>query len=114
MSQPNRRHGERVIFERGFKTAMMGIDGTWRRDCTMHDMSETGAKLSVEAGALAGLDISEFFLLLTSSGGVNRRCEKAWVNGNEIGAKFSVKSPVPAKNRRSVSTSQSAGRSVEK
>ena len=25
----------------------MGIDGTWRRDCTMEDVSEGGAKLVV-------------------------------------------------------------------
>jgi hypothetical protein len=42
-----RRKGERVIFERGIAAHMMGIDGTWRRDCTMEDISETGAKLTI-------------------------------------------------------------------
>ena len=36
-----RRKGERVTFERGFPAHMMGIDGTWRRDCTLEDVSET-------------------------------------------------------------------------
>ena len=34
-----RRKGERVTFERGIDAHMMGIDGTWRRDCTMEDVS---------------------------------------------------------------------------
>jgi hypothetical protein len=66
---------------------MMGIGGTWRRDCIMHDASEDGAKLTVQ-GSLKGLEFNEFFLLLTSSGGVHRLCETAWINGNQIGAKF--------------------------
>src|SRR4030095_11986188 len=43
-----RRRGERVVFERGIPAHMMAIDGTWRRDCIMEDVSETGAKLTVE------------------------------------------------------------------
>ena len=43
-----RQRGERVVFERGFTAQMMGIDGTWRRDCLVEDISETGAKLTVE------------------------------------------------------------------
>ena len=69
-----RRKGERVIFERGISAHMMGIDGTWRRDCTMEDISETGAKLTVE-GSVEGLHLKEFFLLLSSTGLAYRRCE---------------------------------------
>ena len=35
-----RRKGERVTFERGFGAHMMGIDGTWRRDCIMEDVGD--------------------------------------------------------------------------
>ena len=66
---------------------MMGIDGTWRRDCTMEDVSETGAKLTVE-GSVEGLHLKEFFLLLSSTGLAYRRCELAWVNGDQIGVNF--------------------------
>ena len=66
---------------------MMGIDGTWRRDCTMEDISETGAKLTVE-GSIEGLHLKEFFLLLSSTGLAYRRCELAWVNGDQIGVNF--------------------------
>ena len=82
-----RRRGERITFERGFNALMMGIDGTWRRDCTMEDISETGAKLVVE-GSMEGLNLKEFFLLLSSTGLAYRRCELAWVNGNQIGVNF--------------------------
>jgi len=82
-----RRRGERVIFERGFPAHMMAIDGTWRRSCTMEDVSETGAKLTVE-GSVQGLHLKEFFLLLSSTGLAYRRCELAWVNGDQIGVSF--------------------------
>ncbi len=82
--QPRR---ERVTFERGFGAHMMGIDGTWRRECIMEDVSETGAKLTVE-GSVEGLHLKEFFLLLSSTGLAYRRCELAWVNGDQIGVNF--------------------------
>jgi PilZ domain-containing protein len=82
-----RRTGERVIFERGFSAHMMGIDGTWRRECIMEDVSETGAKLTVE-GSVEGLHLKEFFLLLSSTGLAYRRCELSWVNGDQIGVNF--------------------------
>ena len=66
---------------------MMGIDGTWRRECTMEDISETGAKLTVE-GSVEGLHLKEFFLLLSSTGLAYRRCELSWVNGDQIGVNF--------------------------
>jgi len=82
-----RRKGERVTFERGIAAHMMGIDGTWRRDCTMEDISEVGAKLTV-VGAVDGLHLQEFFLLLSSTGLAYRRCELTWVNGDQIGVSF--------------------------
>jgi hypothetical protein len=85
-----------VVFQRGYSTYIMGVDGTWRRDCIMHDVSETGSKLTVE-GSLQGLVIKEFLLLLTSSGSAYRRCETVWINGNQIGAKFVSGSAVPEK-----------------
>ena len=87
MATAERRKGDRVTFERGFAAHMMGIDGTWRRDCVMEDVSETGAKLTVE-GSVEGLHLKEFFLLLSSTGLAYRRCELAWVNGDQIGVNF--------------------------
>jgi hypothetical protein len=82
-----RQKGDRVTFERGIPAHMMGIDGTWRRDCRMEDVSETGAKLTVE-GSVEGLHLKEFFLLLSSTGLAYRRCELSWVNGDQIGVNF--------------------------
>ena len=82
-----RRKGERITFERGIHAQRMGIDGTWRRDCTMEDISETGAKLTIE-GSAEGLHLKEFFLLLSSTGLAYRRCELSWVNGDQIGVNF--------------------------
>src|SRR5262249_17221399 len=87
MAASGRRKGERITFERGTPAHMMGIDGTWRRDCTMEDVSETGAKLTIE-GSVEGLHLKEFFLLLSSTGLAYRRCELAWVNGDQIGVTF--------------------------
>ena len=82
-----RRKAERVAFERGHRAYMMAIDGTWRRDCIMEDVSQNGAKLTVQ-GSFQGLHLKEFFLLLSSTGLAYRRCELAWVNGDQIGVSF--------------------------
>ncbi len=81
------RKSERVDFERGIPVFMMGIDGTWRRDCLMIDVSQTGARLSVE-GSLEGLDLREFFLLLSSTGLAYRRCRMVRLHGDQIGVEF--------------------------
>ena len=77
----------RVIFERGFAANMMAIDGTWRRPCTMEDVSETGARLTVQ-GPIEGLNLKEFFLLLSTIGKAYRRCQLAWVNNDQVGVLF--------------------------
>jgi hypothetical protein len=81
------RKSERVDFDQGIPVYMMGIDGTWRRDCTMIDVSQTGARLLVE-GSLEGLDLKEFFLLLSSTGLAYRRCQLVRVAGDQIGVEF--------------------------
>jgi len=67
MSISDSRKDRRVKFERGFEVFLMAIDGTWRRNCILVDVSQTGAKLMVE-GSIEGLQLKEFFLLLTSTG----------------------------------------------
>ena len=66
---------------------MMAIDGTWRRPCLIEDVSELGAKLTIE-GSVEGLNLKEFFLLLSSTGLAYRRCELSWINGDQIGVSF--------------------------
>ena len=78
---------ERVTFSRGYDVCIMAIDGTWRRDCQLNSISDTDAVLTVE-GSIQGLNLKEFFLLLSSTGLAYRRCELAWVNGDQIGVNF--------------------------
>lgn len=82
-----KRKNPRVNFQRGVTVQIMGIDGTWRRTCTMRDVSDNGALLIVE-GSLAGLELKEFFLSLSSTGLAYRRCERSWVNGDQLGVAF--------------------------
>jgi PilZ domain len=86
MTYGDRKSG-RVEFERGVHVHIMGIDGTWRRDCMMFDVSQTGARLCIE-GSFEGLDLKEFFLLLSSTGLAFRRCQLVRVAGDQIGVEF--------------------------
>ena len=81
------RKSGRVDFERGIRVYIMGIDGSWRRECMMIDVSQTGARLCIE-GSFEGLDLKEFFLLLSSTGLAFRRCRMVRVAGDQIGIEF--------------------------
>jgi PilZ domain len=93
------RKSERVDFERGIHVHIMGIDGTWRRNCLMVDVSRTGARLCVE-GSLDGLDLKEFFLLLSSTGLAYRRCRLVRIAGAQIGVEFLTATAKPKKATR--------------
>src|ERR1700704_3128004 len=91
------RKSERVDFERGIHVYIMGIDGTWRRNCVMVDVSQTGARLSID-GSLEGLDLKEFFLLLSSTGLAYRRCRMVRLAGDQIGVEFLKQTAKKSKN----------------
>jgi len=78
---------ERVTFSRGIDVCIMAIDGTWRRDCVLNAISDNDAELTVE-GSIQGLNLKEFFLLLSSTGLAYRRCELVRVNGTEMDISF--------------------------
>lgn len=78
---------ERVTFSRGYGVCIMGIDGTWRRDCLLSAISDNDAILTVP-GSIQGLNLKEFFLLLSSTGLAYRRCELVRVNRTEIDVQF--------------------------
>jgi len=86
MSEEN-KGPERVTFSRGYGVCIMGIDGTWRRDCMLNAISDNDAILTVE-GSIQGLNLKEFFLLLSSTGLAYRRCELVRVNGAEMDVQF--------------------------
>ena len=73
----DQRADHRVVFERGHQTQMMGIDGTWRRDCSMEDVSEGGAKTRSaaacsRAGATASASAVSSAAILASSASKTR------------------------------------------
>ncbi|MBI5262873.1 MAG: PilZ domain-containing protein [Bradyrhizobium sp.] len=83
----NSRKAYRVRFEHKCVVNLMGVDGTWRRQCLLMDVSATGARLEVE-GSIDVLQAREFFLVLSSTGLAFRRCELVWVEGMLVGVKF--------------------------
>src|SRR5450432_4317939 len=93
------RKSDRVDFEHGIPVYIMGIDGTWRRNSMMIDVSQTGARLCVD-GSIEGLDLKEFFLLLSSTGLAYRRCRMVRLAGDQIGVEF-LKSDKNAKKKKS-------------
>lgn len=60
----------------------------------MLDVSQNGAKLRVSE-SVQKLNLREFFLLLTSTGNAYRRCELAWIDGDQIGVRFLAKGAEP-------------------
>jgi hypothetical protein len=99
---------ERVTFSRGYGVCIMGIDGTWRRDCMLNAISDTDAVLTVE-GSIQGLNLKEFFLLLSSTGLAYRRCELVRVNGVEIDVQFLIGKNKNKKKKPGVSQDALAG-----
>jgi len=81
------RKDMRVRFDHSRPVNLMGVDGTWRRSCVLLDVSQSGAKLEIE-GSPDVLRAREFFLLLSSTGLAFRRCELVWVDGTQVGVKF--------------------------
>ena len=87
MTVAERRGDKRVAFEHPVAAQLMAIDGTWRRECAIEDVSDEGAKLTV-GSSVEGLQLNEFFLVLSSTGLAYRRCKLAWVHGDQIGVTF--------------------------
>jgi hypothetical protein len=81
------RKALRVRFDHSQSVNLMSVDGTWRRSCRLLDVSQSGAKLEVD-GSPDVLRAREFFLLLSSTGLAFRRCELVWVDGSQVGVKF--------------------------
>ena len=86
MSEENKTL-DRVTFSRGYDVCIMAIDGTWRRSCQLNAISDNDAILTVD-GSIQGLNLKEFFLLLSSTGLAYRRCELVRVNGAEMDIQF--------------------------
>jgi PilZ domain len=86
-SGAEKRKAGRVEFSRGIPTRIVAIDGTWSRDCLMLDVAAGGAKLTAKE-SVTGLNLKEFFLVLSTTGAAYRRCELVWLNGDQLGVRF--------------------------
>jgi hypothetical protein len=93
---------DRVTFTRGYDVCIMAIDGTWRRDCQLKAVSDSDAMLNLE-GSIQGLNLKEFFLLLSSTGLAYRRCELVRVNGSQMDIQF-----IKGKSKKKKSSSSSS------
>lgn len=87
MPKQKQKDEHRVTFEKSIDVQIMAIDGTWRRPCALKEVSDSGATLFIE-GSVQGLNLKEFFLLLSSTGLAYRRCEMGWMNGDQLGVNF--------------------------
>ena len=105
MAKEGELKGEQVVFEAGFKARIMGIDGTWWRDCYIEVISQTGAKITVE-GSVENLKLNEFFLMLSTVGNAHRNCELVYVKGDEIGVRFLQKGEGKRRNRAAFNESE--------
>ena len=85
MPAEKQQEDRRVTFEHPLPAQMMAIDGTWRRACTLKEVSNVGATLQFET-SIEGLTLNEFFLLLSSTGLAGqlhpRKCETARRGGS--------------------------------
>lgn len=82
-----KRAASRVSFDRGVSVRILAIDGAWERACDMLDVSQSGVLLRT-TGGFSGLELREFFLVLSSVGTAHRRCALAWIDGDRLGASF--------------------------
>ncbi|HUN99194.1 MAG TPA: PilZ domain-containing protein [Bradyrhizobium sp.] len=82
-----KRKSNRVEFSRGVDVQMVAIDGTWSKPCMMLDVAAGGAKLLVP-DSIEGISLKEFFLVLSTTRRAFRRCELAWINGDQLGVRF--------------------------
>ena len=68
-----------VKFDRPLPVGIMTIDGTRCMDSRLIDISDSGGQVEIAGHAL---DLTEFFLMLTTFGNpVFRRCKREWVQG---------------------------------
>jgi hypothetical protein len=64
---------------------MIGADGAVLGACLMIDISQTGARLTVESSDALP---DQFILVLSHNGQLRRRCSVAWRSGSTIGVHF--------------------------
>jgi hypothetical protein len=85
----NRRKKPRKSVNR-LRVVARDSDGALIASCSLHDVSERGARLGVNAGEPLP---DEFILQLTRNGKVLRHCRVVWRRGEEVGVKYIAVDP---------------------
>ncbi|MEX0590662.1 MAG: PilZ domain-containing protein [Xanthobacteraceae bacterium] len=87
MAAEKRKHLRRIL---GQPVAILGADGNVICECTLHDVSDGGArlKLAIPKGGTAPEISPEFILSLSKRGNVFRHCQTVWRRSDEIGVRF--------------------------
>jgi hypothetical protein len=82
-----RRLSARVKFRQGIDSTIMAINGDWRTDCVLIDISATGVLLSCKDTSRCE-NLDSFFLILSKDGRVFRRCKSIRASNGRIAANF--------------------------
>lgn len=82
MSSNRRKSARRAI---GYSAKIIAIDGSWAHDCRVVDVSDSGAKLTIQEQSDLPKD---FILALSMDGKATRQCHVMWVKDSEIGVVF--------------------------
>lgn len=72
------------------RVAILRSDGSFVCECTLRDVSATGARIAVKVQASAAIPEipPEFILSLSKTGNLVRYCETIWQRDGEIGVRF--------------------------
>ncbi|MCD0422747.1 MAG: PilZ domain-containing protein [Rhodopseudomonas sp.] len=85
----DKRKAKRVQFQRAtsIEVCIVGVDGLWRREGKLLDISESGVLLSCTA-PIQGLDLRTFLLEFKPRGMASRLCSAVRVEAGRIAARF--------------------------
>jgi hypothetical protein len=76
-----------IHFDPPLPARLMGVDGTWSRDCFLLEVSHTGVQ-QLQFEGLTDCTVEFFFVLPVCRQPSFRRCKLAWIDGDRIGVSF--------------------------
>lgn len=85
MSKSNHRKSVRQPLS--YPAKIVATDGSWGRNCRVADISDKGAKITLEQPVELP---SDFILALSMRGKALRRCHVVWTEKSEVGVRFVV------------------------
>jgi hypothetical protein len=85
----DKRKAKRVQFQQadGIDVCIVSVDGVWRREGRLLDISESGVLLSC-TGSLQGLDLRTFLLEFRPKRMASRLCAVVRIEAGRIAARF--------------------------